>query len=234
MTNLTQPKSLKIISLFLGVFTFFVFSCAEPKSFENKIEEQDPPKNQLPTFRILILGDSLTEGYGVAESEAYPTLLQEKLNSELSPKTQLLYKVVNGGISGATTSGGVSRIEWFLQSKPDYLLVALGGNDGLRGISVKEMKKNIDRILQASKENEIPAMLAGMKIPPNYGPEYSLAFTQVFEDLAKDHDVPLIPFLLKGVGGNPNLNLPDRIHPNPLGHQTLCQTVYDSLVTNLH
>ena len=103
-----------------------------------------PAENQLPSFRILILGDSLTEGYGVLESEAYPSLLEEKLNKELSPKTNLRYKIVNGGISGATTSGGVSRIEWFLQAKPDYLLVALGGNDGLRGIPVEEMKKNTD------------------------------------------------------------------------------------------
>ena len=127
----------------------------------------------------------MTEGYGVLESEAYPSLLEEKLNKELSPKTNLRYKVLNGGISGATTSGGVSRIEWFLQAKPDYLLVALGGNDGLRGIPVEEMKKNIDRILKAARQNEIPTMLAGMKIPPNYGPEYSAAFAQAFEDLAE-------------------------------------------------
>ena len=187
-----------------------------------------------PFLRILILGDSLTEGYGVLESEAYPSLLEEKLNKELSPKTNLRYKIVNGGISGATTSGGVSRIEWFLQAKPDYLLVALGGNDGFAGIPVEEMKKNIDRILKAAKQNDIPTMLAGMKIPPNYGPEYSAAFAQAFEDLAKKNEVPLIPFLLEGVGGNPDLNLPDRIHPNALGHRTLCKTVYQSLAPNLN
>ena len=114
---------------FLGFFFGYLVACTESK----------PPKQwkrapfggkSTPSFRILILGDSLTEGYGVLESEAYPSLLEEKLNKELSPKTNLRYKIVNGGISGATTSGGVSRIEWFLQAKPDYLLVALGGNDG--------------------------------------------------------------------------------------------------------
>ena len=220
--------------LLIGVFLWLCFACGESKPPETMEKSSMPAENQLPSFRILILGDSLTEGYGVLESEAYPSLLEEKLNKELSPKTNLRYKIVNGGISGATTSGGVSRIEWFLQAKPDYLLVALGGNDGLRGIPVEEMKKNIDRILKAAKQNDIPTMLAGMKIPPNYGPEYSAAFAQAFEDLAQMNEVPLIPFLLEGVGGNPDLNLPDRIHPNALGHRTLCQTVYQSLAPNLN
>ena len=156
--------------------------------------------------------------------------MEEKLNAELSPRTKLRYEVVNGGISGATTSGGGSRVEWVLKAKPDYLLVALGGNDGLRGIPVKEIKKNIDRILQAARKNQIPTMLAGMKIPPNYGEVYARSFSQAFAQLAKEHQIPFIPFLLEGVGGNPEMNLPDRIHPNPLGHQALCQTVYERLV----
>jgi acyl-CoA thioesterase-1 len=188
----------------------------------------------LSTFRIMILGDSLTEGYGVPEEEAYPALLEKKLNSLLSPKTQLDYEVINGGISGATTSGGVSRIEWFLSAKPDYLLVALGGNDGLRGIPVSEIAKNIDSILSAAKKNKIPVMLAAMKIPPNYGESYTSAFTGAFDQLAKEHAVPYIPFLLEGVGGNPEMNLPDRIHPNPSGHRVMCETVYQNLASNLH
>lgn len=234
MTN-RSSTSCSIPRLFiLSVFLVSINSCTDPAKEKTEQEDSNSSKDQYPVFRILILGDSLTEGYGVSDDEAYPTILEEKLNVELSPKTKLRYKVVNGGISGATTSGGVSRIEWFLQSKPDYLLVALGGNDGLRGIPVEEMKKNIDRILKAARQNEIPTMLAGMKIPPNYGPEYSVAFTKVFEDLAEEHEVPLIPFLLEGVGGEPKLNLPDRIHPNALGHRTLCQTVYKSLVANLN
>lgn len=234
MTNPTQLNRRKMPHTLIGFFLLLLCACGEsmPRGTEGKNLEQI--ENQSPTFRILILGDSLTEGYGVSDEEAYPTLLEEKLNAELGPKTNTSYKVVNGGISGATTSGGVSRIEWFLKAKPDYLLVALGGNDGLRGIPVKEMKKNIDQILRVARKNHIPAMIAGMKIPPNYGPEYSAAFTKVFEELAKEHEVPLIPFLLEGVGGNPKLNLPDRIHPNALGHETLCLTVYKSLVANLN
>ena len=210
-----------------------VNSCTEPDLNHTRQENSDPENDRLPSFRILILGDSLTEGFGVSAEEAYPSLLEEKLNGELSPRTKLSYKVVNGGISGATTSGGVSRIEWFLKAKPDYLLVALGGNDGLRGIPVEEMKKNIDRILHVARENQIPTMLAGMKIPPNYGEDYARSFSKAFAQLAKDHQIPFIPFLLEGVGGNPEMNLPDRIHPNPLGHKALCQTVYESLVSAL-
>ena len=234
MTNPTPSNRRKTSPLLFGVFLWLCFACGETKPSETAERSSTPAENHLPSFRILILGDSLTEGHGVLESEAYPSLLEEKLNKELSPKTNLRYKIVNGGISGATTSGGVSRIEWFLKAKPDYLLVALGGNDGLRGIPVEEMKKNIDRILKAAKQNDIPTMLAGMKIPPNYGPEYSAAFAQAFVDLAQKNEVPLIPFLLEGVGGNPDLNLPDRIHPNALGHRTLCQTVYQSLAPNLN
>jgi len=218
-----------LVSSLLSLFS----SCTDRTSEKALRIDSNSSKEQVPVFRILILGDSLTEGYGVSDHEAYPTLLEEKLNAELSPRTKLRYKVVNGGISGATTSGGVSRIEWFLQAKPDYLLVALGGNDGLRGIPVEEMKKNVDSILKAARQNEIPTMLAGMKIPPNYGESYATSFSDAYRELADEHGIPLIPFLLEGVGGNPKLNLPDRIHPNPLGHQALCQTVYRNLVPAL-
>ena len=127
----------------------------------------------------------------------------------------------------------VSRIEWFLQAKPDYLLVALGGNDGLRGIPVQEMKKNIDRILKAAKQNEIPTMLAGMKIPTELRGELRRSLFRCVSGSWPNERSPLIPFLLEGVGGNPNLNLPDRIHPNPLGHRKICQTVYRNLVSVL-
>jgi acyl-CoA thioesterase-1 len=233
MTNQPPPFPRIQLAFILGIFSFLTCSCTDPTDSVNEQNQPQGNGKKPILFRILILGESLTEGYGVSDDEAYPTLLEEKLNAELSPKTKLRYKVVNGGISGATTSGGVSRIEWFLQAKPDYLLVALGGNDGLRGIPVEEMKKNIDRILKAARQNEIPTMLAGMKIPPNYGESYATSFSEAFEELAEEHEVPLIPFLLEGVGGNSRMNLPDRIHPNPLGHQVLCQTVYENLVPAL-
>jgi len=234
MTNRSLKFSWISLSFLVSSLLSLFSSCTDTTSEKAVRIDSNSSKEQLSVFRILILGDSLTEGYGVLDDEAYPTLLEEKLNAELSPQTKLRYKVVNGGISGATTSGGVSRIEWFLQAKPDYLLVALGGNDGLRGIPVKEMKKNIDRILKTARQNEIPTMLAGMKIPPNYGETYSTSFSQAYRQLAEENEVPFIPFLLEGVGGNPKLNLPDRIHPNPLGHQALCQTVYRNLAPALN
>ena len=223
-------KPLKFLVLIMA------FGGCEPDA-DKKVDDSKKSSTDdsgTPTFRIMILGDSLTEGYGVPEEEAYPTLLEKKLNQLLGPKTELDYEVINGGISGATTSGGVSRIEWFLSAKPDYLLVALGGNDGLRGIPVSEISKNIGIILSAAKKNQIPVMLAGMKLPPNYGETYATSFTRAFDQLAKDHAVPYIPFLLEGVGGNPEMNLPDRIHPNPSGHRLMCETVYQHLASNLH
>jgi acyl-CoA thioesterase-1 len=233
MTNTLPFNKPKWTSFMLGMLFLLVCSCGETAPPANNGQEPRADERKLHLFRILILGDSLTEGYGVSDNEAYPTLLEKKLNAELSPKTELNYEIINGGISGATTSGGVSRIDWFLRAKPDYLIVALGGNDGLRGIPVREIKKNIDRILRAAKKSQIPTMLAGMKIPPNYGESYATSFHQAFVELAEEHEIPLIPFLLQGVGGNSKMNLSDRIHPNPLGHEVLCQTVYQHLITIL-
>ena len=141
-----------------------------------------------------------------------------------------LPEVVNAGISGSTTSGGVSRIQWLLKSKPDLLIVALGANDGLRGVSVSEIKKNLKEIILAARKNDIVTLLAGMKMPPNYGTKYTDDFSQVFQELANEQEVPLIPFLLEGVGGEPSMNLPDGIHPNPTGHDKIAQTVYDHVI----
>jgi len=185
------------------------------------------------SFRILILGDSLTEGYGVSAQQAFPSLLEKKLNDEFSSDKNRSYEIINAGISGSTSSGGVSRIEWLLKSKPDFLILALGGNDGLRGVPVEETKNNLEKIILAAKSKDIRTLLAGMKMPPNYGIEYTREFSKLFEDLANQENVPLIPFLLEGVGGNPAMNLPDRIHPNPSGHQKIAQTVYHNLINHL-
>lgn len=207
--------------------------CSNPNvDYDSSPLEDENSSNS--SFKILILGDSLTEGYGIMEQEAYPFLLESKLNSELSPKTGLTYRVINGGISGSTSSGGVSRIEWFIRAKPDFLMLALGGNDGLRGVPVEETKNNLSLILNSAKKKNIPALIAGMKIPPNYGMTYTRKFSKIFSELAEVHQVPLIPFLLEGVGGVPEMNLPDRIHPNPDGHRIISKTVYSILVEVLH
>ena len=183
-------------------------------------------------FRILILGDSLTEGYGVSPSQCYPALLEEMLNEEHS-EGGTRYEVINGGVTGSTTSGGASRIDWHLQNPPDFLIVALGGNDGLRGIPPEESKKNLRSIVLQAQKREVPVIIAGMKMPPNYGSQYLQRFENMFPQLAEELNIPLLPFLLEGVGGEPQMNLPDRIHPNPAGHQRICQTVYQHLIKHL-
>ena len=212
------------------VFLFGSLACSEGYEEARATATKAPPNN---SFKILILGDSLTEGYGILAKEAYPNLLEGKLNQELAPQTETTYQVINGGITGATSSGGVSRIDWFLQAQPDFLILALGGNDGLRGVPVSETKENLSKILATAVKNQIPALLAGMKIPPNYGLTYTSEFAQMYQDLAEHHHIPRIPFLLEGVGGDPKFNLPDRIHPNPAGHEIIAETVYQSLARQL-
>lgn len=229
MTNISLHTWSSLISLFvLSIFS----GC--PSNPENPTETQVYRKNSTEnSFRILILGDSLTEGYGVSAQQAFPSLLEKKLNDEFSSDKNRSYEIINAGISGSTSSGGVSRIEWLLKSKPDFVILALGGNDGLRGVPVEETKNNLEKIILAAKSKDIPTLLAGMKMPPNYGIEYTREFSKQFEDLANQENVPLIPFLLEGVGGNPAMNLPDRIHPNPAGHQKIAQTVYQNLINHL-
>ena len=229
MTNISLHTWLSLISLFaLSIFS----GC--PSNPENPSETQVYRKNSTEnSFRILILGDSLTEGYRVSAQQAFPSLLEKKLNDEFSSDKNSSYEIINAGISGSTSSGGVSRIEWLLKSKPDFLILALGGNDGLRGVPVEETKNNLEKIILAAKSKDIPTLLAGMKMPPNYGIEYTREFSKQFEDLANQENVPLIPFLLEGVGGNPEMNLPDRIHPNPAGHRKIAETVFQNLINHL-
>jgi acyl-CoA thioesterase-1 len=198
-------------------------SCGEEISSDNKLVTQKKITEQKG-FKILILGDSLTEGYGVMESEAYPFILEKKLNLDSERSSKRNFQVINGGISGATTSGGVSRINWLLQSNPDFLILALGGNDGLRGIPIEKIKENLVKVVVAAQSN---------KIPPNYGIEYSESFTNLYSQISKEYNISMIPFLLQGVGGDPSMNLPDRIHPNPKGHEIIAKTVHQYLIQEL-
>ena len=176
--------------------------------------------------RILFLGDSLTAGLGVEPREAYPSLIQKMLED----KQMHHITITNGSISGSTTAGAVSRLKWFLRAKPDILVLALGANDGLRGLSLDEMEKNLDGTIALAKENRIRVILAGMEIPPNYGPEYTKAFREVFPSLARRHQIEFIPFLLENVAGNPSLNQADGIHPNAQGHRIIAAHVLPFLL----
>ena len=171
--------------------------------------------------RIVCLGDSLTEGYSLAPEQAWPDLLQGALRRKGWPGAV----VVNAGVSGSTSASALSRLKWQLRSPPDVLILALGANDGLRGIAAEETKKNLAAAIDLAEESGIVVLLAGMKMPPNYGPEYTKQFEGTFSALAAEKKVALIPFLLEGVAGDPALNLADGIHPNAKGYEVIAQTV---------
>lgn len=183
------------------------------------------PARAVPAIRnrprIVFLGDSLTAGYGLAKSESVPSLLQARLDA-----AGLEYEVVNAGVSGDTTAGGLSRLEWALDGDVRVLVVELGANDGLRGLPVENMKRNLGEIMTRAKDRRIHVLLTGMEAPPNYGAAYTSEYRQVFPDLAKEHGVALLPFYLDGVAGIPSLNIADGIHPNPEGARRIEASVW--------
>ncbi len=176
--------------------------------------------------RIVFFGDSITAGYGLSTEQAFPALIQQKLDSSKMP-----YQVINAGLSGETTAGGLGRIDWILKNKPDIFVLELGGNDGLRGLSLDETEKNLTMMIEKvrAKNPEAVVIVAGMQIPPNFGQEYTERFRGLFAKVAKANKTELIPFLLDKVGGEPELNLADGIHPNVEGHRIVAETVWDNL-----
>ena len=175
---------------------------------------------------ILCFGNSITAGYGLDPEFAYPARLEKILKDE-----GYNYSVLNAGLSGETSAGGLTRIDWILRNKIDIFILELGGNDGLRGLPLDQTRNNLESIVNKvlNKYPEAQIVIAGMMVPPNMGPEYSKEFTYVFNNLATEKNAILIPFLLEGVGGISELNLPDGIHPNMEGHQIVAQHVYNSI-----
>jgi acyl-CoA thioesterase I len=176
--------------------------------------------------RIVVLGDSITAGYGIDPSEAYPALLQQKIDTAKLPFT-----VVNAGVSGDTTSGGLRRINWALNGGADILIVALGGNDGLRGIMPKQTAENLSGIIQRAKARVpgIAVIIAGMEMPRNMGPEYIEEYRAIFPRVAKENEAALVPFLLEGIGAVAELNQADLIHPNAEGQKRVAENVWKVL-----
>lgn len=181
---------------------------------------------------ILFLGDSITAGLGVELENAYPAVINDMFNDMFEEKGMQV-RITNGSISGSTTAGALSRLKWFLRGNPDILVLALGANDGLRGLSTHEMHQNLERTIVLARQNGIRVILAGMQIPPNYGQAYSKAFREVFAFLADKYDLSFIPFLLKEVAGNPLLNQADGIHPNRAGHRIIAATVFPYIQAQL-
>jgi acyl-CoA thioesterase-1 len=175
---------------------------------------------------ILFLGDSLSAGFGLEVHQAFPALVQHKIDS-----LGLNFKVINAGLTGETTSGGLRRADWLLKQKVDVLVLELGANDGLRGLSPEDTEKNLQTIIDKTKQKypNVKIVLAGMQVPPNLGQDYTAKFKAIYPALAKKNKAVLVPFLLEGVGGIPRLNLPDGIHPTAEGHQIVAATIWKSL-----
>ena len=178
------------------------------------------PKN------ILFLGDSITAGYGLEPSQAYPALIQEKIDAKKWP-----FRTVNAGQSGDTSAGGLNRMDWLLRSRVDVLVLELGGNDGLRGLPPETTRQNLQAIIERTRKKypQVKIILAGMKVPPNMGADYAKKFATIYPDLAKKHKALLIPFVLENVGGIRELNLPDGIHPTAKGHEIVAANVWKVL-----
>lgn len=172
----------------------------------------------------MFLGDSLTAGLGLDTDQSFPSLIGKKLKDK-----GLDYEVVNAGVSGDTSAGGLRRLDWSLEGDVRVLIVALGANDGLRGLSTAELKNNLAAVIKAAKAKGITVILAGMEAPPNFGEDYTKAFRAVYADLAKEYHVTQIPFLLQGVAGDPSLNQADGIHPNIRGAQIVADLVWAEL-----
>jgi acyl-CoA thioesterase-1 len=179
-------------------------------------------KNTLP--KIVTFGDSLTAGFGVAPQDTYPAQLQRRLDA-----AGYRYLIVNAGVSGDTTAGGVRRVSWILNADPYMVILELGGNDGLRGLNIDQTRANLETIITRLKQAGVVTVLAGMKLPLNYGTDYRTRFEAMYRDLAARHGLPLIPFFLEGVGGDHRLNQPDGIHPTGEGYRIVADTVFHAL-----
>jgi len=219
--------------LHLIALCLFILSCNENEKRVNNAETdlaKDTTVASMPVRTILFFGNSLTAGYGLEPLQAFPALIQQKIDS-----MNLAYKVINAGVSGETSSGGNSRIGWILEQPVDVFVLELGANDGLRGIPINETKNNLQSIIDKVKAKYPRAtiIIAGMQIPPNMGLQYTSEFRAIFSDLAKKNNTRLIPFILEGVGGEEKLNQGDGIHPTAEGQEIVAENVWRELKTFL-
>lgn len=189
---------------------------------------EDPGRRTVPGAQaqgrervIVAFGDSLTAGLGVPASEGYPAVLEEKLK-----EAGYSYRVVNSGVSGETTAGGLRRVDWVLRSRPEIVILELGANDGLRGLDLAQTEKNLSAIIERLQQAGVAVILAGMKMPPNYGKEYTEGFEKIYPRLAAQYRLTLIPFFLDGVAAQSNLNQADGIHPTGQGYRVIVDRIW--------
>lgn len=174
--------------------------------------------------KIIVLGDSLTEGYGVAQNAAFPALLQKKISDD-----KLNWVLTSSGSSGSTTASGLERAQWIAKNKPDVILLLLGSNDGLRGLKTSETEKNLNITISWAMSQKIKVILGQLYMPPNYGKKYTDDFAKIYSSVAKKNKVPLLGFLLEQIAGRPEFNLSDGIHPNEKGHKIVADNMYKQL-----
>lgn len=212
-------KYLVIASLI--AWSFAGAGCDPPPSPSPSAEPVADSRPSPPNGIILAFGDSLTAGLGVPAVEAYPARLERKLR-----EAGLAFRVVNAGVSGETTAGGLRRVDWILQNRPDLVILELGANDALRGLDPLQAEKNLEAIIEKLMAQEVRVVLAGMKVPPNYGPDYTRAFEAIYPRLAERYRIPLIPFFLDGVAARPELNQPDGLHPTGEGYRVVVDRIW--------
>lgn len=222
MINFT--RSTAILSF---IFSALLFSACDVSTAEKQTNVKRQPPAQIVSDKpkIVAFGDSLTAGFGLTEKESYPYLLQEKLKAD-----GYNYEVVNAGVSGETSLGGLERIDWVLESENVKILVLeLGANDLLRGIPVKTMKENLDKIIRKARAKNVKILLCGMLAPPSLGANYQRDYTNAFPDLADEHKVEFLPFILENIALKKELNQADGIHPNAVGEKIMTDNVYNAL-----
>lgn len=178
---------------------------------------------------ILFLGDSLTQGLGVSKENAFPKIVETLIQTQLKKNI----KVINGGVSGSTTNDGLARLQWYLKKKPSLVFVSLGANDGLRGFDLTQSQKNLEDIISLAQKSNAKVLLAGMLMPPNYGPEYSSRFKKMYEDIKVKYKLKSMPFLLDGIAGKKKFNQSDGIHPNEAGHKYIAKQVFEFIKDDL-
>ena len=215
-------------SIIIVSFIILFSACTDNKkpaaSDQNKTTKETTSVAKKKT--IVFYGNSLTAGYGLSPSQAFPALIQKKIDS-----LGLAYQVINAGVSGETSSGGKTRIDWILQQPVAIFVLELGANDGLRGIPLSETKKNLQDIIDKvkAKNPQTKLIFAGMQVPPNMGQQYATEFRNIYTELATKNSMTLIPFLLEGVGGEPTLNQEDGIHPTAEGHKIVAENLWRQL-----
>lgn len=219
---------MKVFSIIpILVLYFFTTGCNNEKTADTATSNSaNNPAAPAKTKTIIFFGNSITAGYGLNPSQAFPALIQKKIDSLGLP-----YKVINAGVSGETSSAGNSRVDWILKQPVDIFILELGGNDGLRGLPISETRKSLQSIIDKVKAKypDATIVLAGMQLPPSMGEKYTSEFRDIFPDLATKNRIPLIQFILEGVGGERHLNLEDGIHPSAEGHRIIAENVWDEI-----